>query len=227
VRNTGYLVRSNKNAPSDFKVPRFNYDIQYTGDWLEGLQTAPLYTVFTNYCGFLTSHKIPRVLCNPKVHYRVHNSPSLVRIWSQYTLTLFKMHFNIILRSMIRPSKQSLPFRICVYLLCVPHATPISSSLLCSLWHMIKTTNHVFFKTFIQPHVTSSLSGPNILLGTLFSNILNLCSSFAERDQLSHSYKNRKHIKVKGNVFHVHIMKLCNGRRGITLHSLNLSTGWG
>jgi hypothetical protein len=31
--------------------------------------------------------------------------------------------------------------------------------------------------------------GPNILLSTLFSNTLNLCSSLIVRDQVSHPYK--------------------------------------
>jgi len=31
--------------------------------------------------------------------------------------------------------------------------------------------------------------GPNILLSTLFSNALNLCSSLSVRDQVSHPYK--------------------------------------
>jgi hypothetical protein len=43
--------------------------------------------------------------------------------------------------------------------------------------------------SFLQPPVTSSLSGPNILLSTLFSNTLNLCSSLNVRDQVSHPYK--------------------------------------
>jgi hypothetical protein len=37
--------------------------------------------------------------------------------------------------------------------------------------------------------VTSSLLGPNILLRTLFSNTLSLCSSLNVRDQVSHPYK--------------------------------------
>jgi hypothetical protein len=40
---------------------------------------------------------------------------------------------------------------------------------------------------FLQPPVTSSLFGPNILLSTLFSNTLSLCSSLIIRDQFSHS----------------------------------------
>jgi polysaccharide pyruvyl transferase WcaK-like protein len=34
-----------------------------------------------------------------------------------------------------------------------------------------------------------SLLGPNILLSTLFSNTLSLCSSLSVRDQVSHPYK--------------------------------------
>jgi hypothetical protein len=41
---------------------------------------------------------------------------------------------------------------------------------------------------FLQPPVTSYLLGTNILLSTLFSNIINLCSSLGVRDQASHPY---------------------------------------
>jgi hypothetical protein len=36
--------------------------------------------------------------------------------------------------------------------------------------------------SFLQPPVTSSLFGPNILLSTLFSNTFNLCSSLNVRN---------------------------------------------
>jgi hypothetical protein len=39
---------------------------------------------------------------------------------------------------------------------------------------------------FLQSPVTSFLSGPNILLSTLFWNNLNMWSSLNVRDQLSH-----------------------------------------
>jgi hypothetical protein len=43
--------------------------------------------------------------------------------------------------------------------------------------------------SFLQPPTTSSLLGPNILLSTQPSNILNLYSSVTVRDQVSHPYK--------------------------------------
>jgi hypothetical protein len=49
------------------------------------------------------SQEIPHLFCNLQAHYRIHNSPPLVRIPSQmtpvHTLTshFFKIHFNIIL----------------------------------------------------------------------------------------------------------------------------------
>jgi hypothetical protein len=43
--------------------------------------------------------------------------------------------------------------------------------------------------SFLQPPVTSSLFGLNILLNTLFSNTLSLCSSLNVRDQVSHPYR--------------------------------------
>jgi hypothetical protein len=44
--------------------------------------------------------------------------------------------------------------------------------------------------------VTSSLLGPNILLSTLFSNTLSLCSYLNVRDQVSHPYKTTGRIMV-------------------------------
>jgi hypothetical protein len=48
----------------------------------------------------------------------------------------------------------------------------------------------------LQPPVTSSLFGPNILLSTLVSNTLNLCYSIKVRDQDSHPYKTTGKIIV-------------------------------
>jgi hypothetical protein len=43
--------------------------------------------------------------------------------------------------------------------------------------------------SLLHSPVPSSLLGPNILLSTLFSNTLSLCSSLSVRDQVSHPYK--------------------------------------
>jgi hypothetical protein len=42
---------------------------------------------------------------------------------------------------------------------------------------------------FLHSPVTSSLFGANILLRTLFSNTLSLCSSLNVKDQVSHPYR--------------------------------------
>jgi hypothetical protein len=42
---------------------------------------------------------------------------------------------------------------------------------------------------FLYPLVSSILFGPNILLSTLFSNTLGLCSSLKIRDQVLHPYR--------------------------------------
>jgi hypothetical protein len=50
--------------------------------------------------------------------------------------------------------------------------------------------------SFLQPPVSSSLFGPNILLNTLFSNSISLCSSLSVRDQVSHPYRTTGKIIV-------------------------------
>jgi hypothetical protein len=62
---------------------------------------------------------------------------------------------------------------------------------------------------FSSSPVTSSLFGPNILLSTLFSNTLSLCSSLNVRDQVSHPYSTTDKIIV----LHVLIFEFLNSRR--------------
>jgi hypothetical protein len=54
-----------------------------------------------------------------------------------------------------------------------------------------------------------SLLGPNILLSTLFSNTLSLCSSLSVRDQVSHPYRTTgKVIVLYTLIFHI-IITIC------------------
>jgi len=64
-----------------------------------------------------TNQEIPRLLSNPKVHYRVHNSPELDTILSHMNLVhtfrhyICTIHSNIIFPSMPRSSEWHLPLR--------------------------------------------------------------------------------------------------------------------
>jgi hypothetical protein len=51
-------------------------------------------------------------------------------------------------------------------------------------------------RSFLHSPVTSPPLGPNILLRTLFSSTLGLCSSFNVSDQVSHPYKTTGTIMV-------------------------------
>jgi len=63
------------------------------------------------------SQEIPLVLCNPKVHYSVHNRPPLVPVLSQMnpvhilSLYFYNIHSNVILPSTPTASERCLSFR--------------------------------------------------------------------------------------------------------------------
>jgi hypothetical protein len=74
------------------------------------------------------SQEIPRLLWNPKVHYRVYKGPQLIPILSQmnpvHTLPLYfpEIHSVIIFSSMSTSCKTSLSFRFSSKnIVCIPH----------------------------------------------------------------------------------------------------------
>ena len=78
----------------------------------------------------------------------------------------------------------------------LPDAPPISCSL---IWSALRKNCEKYYWSsslfsFLQPHFTSSLLGPNIFLSTLFSKMSSLCFCFTARYQVSHPYKEAKKI---------------------------------
>jgi hypothetical protein len=141
---------------------------------------------------------------NPKVHHRLHKrSPPLSLSWVGWIYTpppqpvslefilIPSSHRCLGLPSGLFPS--GFPTNALYTfssLSCVPHAPPTSSPLTWSAeWYLGMSANYDPPHCVLHSPVTSSLLGPNILLRTLFSNTLSLCSFLNMRDQVSHPYK--------------------------------------
>ena len=154
---------------------------------------------------FAASQEIPRILWNPKVHYRTYKRPPTVPILGPPnpvhipTSYLLEIHPNIIHPSTPRSPQWSPSLRF-------PHQDPIHplSSPICATCpaHLIlldfitRTILGEEYKSFssslcnlLHYPVTSSLLGLYILLNTTFSNTLSFLPSRNVSDQASHPYK--------------------------------------
>jgi len=157
---------------------------------------------------FSTSQEIPRILWNPKVHYRIHKCPppgpilgqlDQVHTRTSQSILILSSHLSLGLPSGLFPS--SFPTKThYTPLLCPIRATCPTNLILQDLitWKVLGEQYRLLSSlcSFLHSPVTSSLLDPNTLLNTLFSNTLSLRSSLNVCDQVSHPYKTTGKIIV-------------------------------
>ena len=104
--------------------------------------------------GFTANQEIPRILCNPKVHYRTHKRPPPVPILSQlHPVPTTPSHFlktHHVLVSPVVSFPQVSPPKPCAHLSLppyVPHAPPISYfCILSNAQYWVRSTEYTIGK---------------------------------------------------------------------------------
>ena len=181
--------------------PRINYDSHSFGRrWLNWKNTYLLTpwsrVLLEKLTGFAANQEIPRILWNPKIHYRTHKRPPPVPFLSQLhpvptTPSQFlKIHLNIILPSTSWSPHWFFPSGFPTKTLCTPLPSSVRATCPAHLILLVFITRTILGEEyrslssslcdFLHSPVTPSLLGPNILLNNLFSNTLSLCSSLRD-----------------------------------------------